>query len=57
MANKIPTEPPTFREYTIGGLVAKLEGKEQRKPQVCYEFSGGAKKYDTDQTSSGIYEK
>lgn len=53
----IPTEPPTTRNYTMKSLVAKVEGKELNKPEVVYEFTGGAKKVSTDRTNKGIYER
>jgi len=48
---------PVFRVYTIGGLVRQLEGEEYSKPQVCYEFSSGETKVDTDRTDNGIYKR
>lgn len=53
----IPTEQPKTRQYTIGGLVSRVEGSEKNKPEVVYEFSNGAKKLSTDRTSKGIYER
>ena len=57
MAKKHKRPPPKFREYSIGQLVRELEGKNLNKPEVCYEFSSGEKKVDTDRTSSGVYER
>ena len=51
------TPKPKFREYPFGSLVNLLEGKERNKPEVCYIFSNGVKKVETDRTSAGIYEK
>jgi hypothetical protein len=55
--NDSKTPQPRFREYTQDELVNKLEGKERNKPEVCYEFSSGSTKVDTDRTNSGIYER
>lgn len=55
--SKFPTEPPKTRQYTLGGLVARIEGKELNKPEVVYEFTGGAKKVSTDRTEKGIYKR
>lgn len=55
MANETPK--PKFRTYSIDYLVNILEGKNRNKPEVCYEFSNGVKKVDTDRTSSGVYKK
>ena len=54
-ANKKPT--PKFRQYSIGQIVNDLEGKQRNKPEVCYQFSNGVQKVDTDRTDSGVYEK
>lgn len=54
---KKKTPKPKFRNYTIGQLVNLLEGKERHKPEVCYIFSNGEQKVETDRTNSGIYEK
>lgn len=51
------TPKPKFRTYTIGGLVRQLEGEEFNKPQVCYEFSSGEKKVETDRTENGYYRR
>ncbi len=48
---------PKYRTYTIGGLVRQLEGEEFSKPQVCYEFSNGEKKVETDRTENGYYRR
>lgn len=57
MARKSKTPKPKFREYSIGQLTRELEGKNMNKPEVCYEFSNGNEKVDTDRTDSGVYEK
>ena len=51
------TPEPRFRKYTQDELVQQLEGKNRNKPVVCYEFSNGETKVDTDRTSSGVYER
>lgn len=38
-------------------LVREQEGKNMNKPEVCYEFSDGNKKLDTDRTESGVYRR
>lgn len=48
---------PKFREYSIEQLVNTLEGKERNKPEVCYVFSNGEQKVDTDRTTNGIYRR
>lgn len=57
MANTNGTPKPKYRTYTQGGLVRALEAEEFSKPQVCYEFSSGEKKVETDRTNNGIYER
>ena len=57
MANNNGTPPPKFRTYSIGGLVRGLEKDELNKPQVCYEFSNGETKVDTDRTENGFYKR
>lgn len=53
--NKTPL--PRFREYSQQYLVQQMEGKNLNKPEVCYIFSNGVTKVDTDRTSSGVYER
>lgn len=55
MAQNRKTPSPHTREYTIGGLVKAMEGKDMNKPQPAYVFSNGVTKVDTDRTDSGIY--
>lgn len=57
MANKVGTPKPKTRTYTIGGLVRAVEGAEFSKPQVCYEFSDGNRKVETDRTQNGFYKR
>lgn len=57
MANYKAPPAPRFRTYTQGGLVRALEKEEYNKPQVCYEFSNGETKVDTDRTENGIYKR
>lgn len=51
------TPKPRFRHYSMDQLVQKLEGKNRNKPEVCYRFSNGEEKVDTDRTNSGVYER
>lgn len=55
--SKQNTQKPKFRTYSMDYLVNKLEGKERNKPEVCYIFSNGEEKVDTDRTDSGVYER
>lgn len=57
MANTNPPPKPKFRYYSIAQLVREHEGKNMNKPEVCYEFSDGSKKVDTDRTESGVYKR
>ena len=57
MAREAKTPKPKFRKYSIAQIVRELEGKNMNKPEVCYEFSDGSKKVDTDRTNSGVYER
>ena len=53
--HKTPT--PKFRQYNMSSLVQSVEKQNRNKPEVCYEFSNGDQKVDTDRTNSGIYER
>lgn len=57
MAQNSATPKPKFRTYSIGGLVRALEKEDYNKPQVCYEFSNGETKVDTDRTENGFYRR
>lgn len=57
MAREAKTPKPKFRYYTIAQLARELEGKDMNKPEVCYIFSDGNTKVDTDRTESGVYRR
>jgi hypothetical protein len=49
------TQQVTVRTVNYKDLVQKAAGKDWKKPEVVYQFSGGRKFESTDDKETGIY--
>ncbi len=52
-----PTQKPTFRKYSVTGLVKQVEGSNYNHPGTAYRFSNGKEKLHTDRTENGFYKR